>query len=62
MRYGLGVGGARYMCGPFIQVQRGGERHPRWTAWSDGTFRTESIMFEVAATTHAGVIFDPPVP
>lgn len=69
MWYRLGVDGAPYMfgtttdgarwtlLGPFIQAQVGGVRYPRWTAWSDGTFRTESILFEVAPTAPASVSF-----
>jgi hypothetical protein len=72
MWYRLGVDGAPYMfgttqdgarwtlLGPFVQAQVGGVRYPRWTAWSDGTFRTDSVMFEVASETPATVSFAPP--
>lgn len=72
MWYRLGVDGAPYLfgttldgprwtlLGPFVQTKPSGARYPRWTAWSDGTFRTDSILFEVSGTTPATVSYRPP--
>jgi hypothetical protein len=72
MWYRLGVDGTPYsfgitesgerwtLFGPFVQAQPGGVRYPRWTSWSDGTFRTEAVAFEVYETLQKGFSFSPP--
>lgn len=71
MWYNLGVDGTPYrfgttetgeswtLLGPFVQAVAGGVRYPRWTAWSDGTFRTDSGLFEVYETMPPGFAFAP---
>jgi hypothetical protein len=74
MWYHLGVDGTPYMfgtteagerwtlLGPFVQAVLGGVRYPRWTAWSDGTFRTDSGLFEAYETIPPGFAFAPTAP
>lgn len=72
MWYKLGVDGTPYafgttesgerwtLLGPFVQAQVGGVRYPRWTSWSDGTFGTDAVAFEVYENLPKGVSFLPP--